>query len=58
MLDPFLLIMVLEALSRRMRSGYPEKLFYADDLALVRRSFVGLKGKASSNGVNKAGNEC
>lgn len=45
MLDPFLLIMVLEALSRRMRSGYPEKLFYADDLALVGRSFVGLKGK-------------
>ena len=34
-LNPLLFTIVLEALSRETRSGYPEELLYIDDLALV-----------------------
>ena len=47
-LSPLLFIIVLEALSREMRSGCPEELLYADDLALVSETIEGLKGKLES----------
>ena len=37
-LHPLLFILVLEAQSREIRSGCPEELFYADDLALVHET--------------------
>ena len=37
--------MVQEALSREIKSGYPEELLYADDLALVCETHEGLKGR-------------
>ena len=33
----------LEVLSREIRSGNPEKLLYADGLAIVSETFEGLK---------------
>ena len=44
-LSPLLFIIVLEALSREMRSGCPEELLYADDLALVSETVELLKDK-------------
>ena len=38
-------IIVLEALSREIRSGCPEELLYADDLAFVSETLEGLKGR-------------
>ena len=38
-------IIVLEALSREIRSGCPEELLYADDLAFVSETLQGLKGR-------------
>ena len=38
-------VMVLEVLSREIKSGYPEELLYADDLALVCETHEGLKGR-------------
>ena len=34
-LSPLLFIIVLEALTREMRTGFPEELLYADDLLLM-----------------------
>ena len=34
-LSPLLFIIVLEALSREFREGFPMKLLYADDLVLM-----------------------
>lgn len=45
MLNPLLFTIVLEVLSREIRSGCPEKLLYADDLALVRETHGCLKGR-------------
>ena len=45
MLSPLLFIIVLEAVSREIRSGCPEELFYADHLVLISETFEGLKGK-------------
>ena len=42
--SPLLFIMVLEALSREVRSGCEEELLYADDLALVRETPEAIKG--------------
>ena len=44
-LSPLLFIIVLEALSRDIRTGCPEELLYADDLALVSDSVEGLTEK-------------
>ena len=38
MVRPVLYVIVLEALCREVRSGCPEELLYADDLALVSES--------------------
>ena len=45
MLSPLLFIIVLEPLSRKIRSGRPEELLYADDLQLVSETIKGLKGR-------------
>ena len=45
MLNPLLFTIALEELSREIRSGCPEKLLYADDLALVRETHGRLKGR-------------
>ena len=45
MLNPLLFTIVLEVVSREIRSGCPEKLLYADDLALVRETHGRLKGR-------------
>ena len=45
MLSPLLFIIVLEALSRNIRSGCPEKLLHAVDLELVSETLEGLKGR-------------
>ena len=37
-LSPLLFIIVLEALSKKFRTGLPWELFYADDLALLAES--------------------
>ena len=37
-LSPLLLIIVLEALSKKFRKGLPYKLLYADDLVLIVES--------------------
>ena len=47
-LSPLLFIIVLEALSREIRSGCPEELLYADDLALVSETLAGLIEKLES----------
>ena len=44
-LSPLLFFIVLEALSREIRSGWPEELLHADDLALVSETLEGLKGR-------------
>ena len=43
--NPLPIIIVLEAFSGEMISGYPEVLLYADDLALNSESLQVLKGK-------------
>ena len=45
MLNSVILIIVMEALFREIRSGYPEKLLYTDDLTLVSETFEGPKGR-------------
>ena len=40
-----LLFIILLALSREIRSGCLEGLFYADDLELVSETLEGLKGR-------------
>ena len=40
LLSPLLFIIVLEALSKKFRIGLPWELFYADDLALSKRSYL------------------
>ena len=45
MLSSLVFFIVLEVLSRKMRSGFLEELLYVDDLALVSESLEGLKGK-------------
>ena len=47
-LSPLLFIIVLEALSREIRSGCPEELLYADDLALVSETLADLIEKLES----------
>ena len=47
-LSPLLFIIVLEALSREIRSGCSEELLYADDLALVSETLAGLIEKLES----------
>ena len=47
-LSPLLFIIVLEALSREIRSGCPEELLYADDLALVSETLAELIEKLES----------
>ena len=37
-MSPLLFIIVLEALSKKFRTGLPWELFYADDLALLAES--------------------
>lgn len=44
-LSPMLFIISLKALFREIRSRCPEKLLYADDLALVSESLEGLKSR-------------
>ena len=44
-----LLMIVLEALSRKMKSGYPEQLLYADISAMVSESTERLKGKLETS---------
>ena len=44
-LNPLLFITVLEALSRKIRSGCSEDLLYADELALASETLEGLKGR-------------
>ena len=44
-LSPLLFIIVLEALSREMRSGCPKELLYADDLAIVSETIETLNVK-------------
>ena len=44
-LSPFLFIIVLEALPRKIRSRCPEELRYPDNLALVSETLEGIKGK-------------
>lgn len=45
-LSPMLFIIPLKALFREIRSRCPEKLLYADDLALtISESLEGLKGR-------------
>ena len=41
--NPFLFIIVLEALSREIRLGCPDKLLYVNDLALGSQTFESLK---------------
>ena len=43
MLSSLLYMIGLEVLSREIRSGNPEKLLYADGLAIVSETFEGLK---------------
>ena len=57
-LSPFLFIIALEVRSREIRSGYPEELLYADDLALVsetpedlERRLEAWKGALESKGL-------
>ena len=40
-----LFIIVLEALSRYIRSGCPHKMLYADDLELISETLKGLEGR-------------
>ena len=47
-LSPLLFIIVLEALTREMRSGCPEELLYADDLVLMGETVDLLKAKLES----------
>ena len=42
-LRPLLFIIVLNTLSREIRSGCPEELLYDDNLALVSETLQGLK---------------
>ena len=42
-LSPLLFIIVMEALSREFRIGYPWELLYADDLVIVAESLKELK---------------
>ena len=44
-LHPLLRIIVLEALSRNIRSWCPEELPYADNMELVSETHEGLKGR-------------
>ena len=41
----FSFMIVLEVLSRKIRSGYPKKLLYAVDLALVSETLEDLEGR-------------
>ena len=47
-LSPLLFIIVLEALTREMRTGCPEELLYADDLLLMGETVESLKAKLES----------
>ena len=45
MFSPLLFVTVLVAISREINSECPEELLYADDLALVKESLRGAKGR-------------
>ena len=41
-LSPLLFILVLEALSQEFRTGVPWELLYADDLAMIADTLLGM----------------
>ena len=56
-LSPLLFILVLEALSRELRTGLPWELLYADDLVVIDGSLDGCLGKlkAWKSGMERKG---
>ena len=55
MLSPFLSMIVLEALSREIRSGCQDELLFADDLVLVSEILEGLEKGAWKRALESKG---